>query len=107
MTTSFSIDLALERPGVRRALKLAAGHMNVSAATRISEAHLLACLQGRPEDGPSGNWVAAFLTESDLATICDLVVCGAVTYGQLATAAAVHLPALHPTRKWLDDRAAH
>lgn len=93
--------------GALRALKLAAGHMNVSRNEKITEADLLACLQGECLDGSSHRIIGAFLADTDLATISDLIVNNVVTYQQLARAAAIHLPLTHPTREWLDDRANH
>lgn len=98
---------ALANKGSLRALSLAAGHMNVSRNKKIAEADLLACLRGKCLDGSSRRIIGAFLADTDLVTICDLVVSGVVTYKQLAEAAAIHLPLIHPTREWLDDRAGH
>jgi hypothetical protein len=98
---------AVTRKGVLRALRLAAGHMNVSRNEKITEADLLACLRGECLEGSSRRIIGAFLADTDLVTICDLVVSGVVTYRHLAEAAAIHLPLIHPTREWLDDRATH
>lgn len=89
-----------------RALALATRHVNASIARPVTEAELLQWIRfgGVPADRLEH--VRSFIDETDTATLQDLVLSGAVRYGDLARIADQLLPATHDTRKWLDDRRA-
>lgn len=90
----------------RRALAFAARHVNASIARPINEAELLNWIRSGNAPADRQEHLRAFIGETDTATLQDLVISGAVRYGELATIADQLLPATHDTRKWLDDRRA-
>lgn len=89
-----------------RALRFAAGHINVSVKNPIPDVVLLDALRTGAVLPEYDHHILAFFDETDTATIADLVISGAVTYGQLAAWADRLLPELHETRSWLDERRA-
>lgn len=89
-----------------RALALAVRHVNASTPMAISADALLRAV--RTGQAPPGfeHHLFAFIDETDTATLADLVISGAATYGQLATLADRLLPKAHDTRAWLHERRA-
>lgn len=98
------VQVALQRPEVERALSFAVGHINVSSRHPVSAEELLCSLLCVDPYHADTAHVAAFFEDTDLATICDLVITGVISYKQLAEAAALHLPEDHETMRWLDER---
>ena len=90
--------------GALRALRLGAGHLNVSTSARIEPHKLLEALTGKSAAGIQDERLHAFFDEIETETLTDLVLSGAITYRQLAKGAAAHLEANHETRRWLDER---
>lgn len=87
-----------------RAIGLAIRHINASTKRAITEAELV--LAVRSGNIPSGleHHVFAFIDETDLATLCDIVISGSLSYTMLADIAEKLLPDVHPTREWLNER---
>lgn len=98
------LEAALALPGARRSLRVAIGHLNVSLPDSVSEQELLGSLLDIRPFSTDRVCVREFLNEAELETLSDLVASGAISYGQLADAASLHLPSGHETRRWLDDR---
>lgn len=90
----------------RRALQLAAGHLNVSALHTFTPQELLKSLQDQNTIGIADPRLYAFFNEIDTETLTDLVLSEAITYQELADGAALHLHDGHETLRWLDDRKA-
>ena len=90
--------------GQARAVALAARHVNASTPEAIPDLALLGSLQTGLVPARDRHHLRALSDETDTATMADLVVSRAVTYGQLAILADELLPAGHDTRTWLDDR---
>ena len=88
----------------QRALALAARHINASTPRAIPEDVLLGALQTGCVPPGFEHHLFAFFDETDLATVADLVISGAVGYGQLAALADRLLRPGHATRTWLDAR---
>ena len=87
----------------QRALALAARHINASTPRAIPENVLLGALQTGCVPPGFEHHLFAF-DKTDLATVADLVISGAVGYGQLAALADRLLRPGHATRTWLDAR---
>ena len=100
------VDASFISADQSRALALAARHVNASTPVAISESMLLSSLRtGQAPDGFEHH-LFAFIDETHPATLADLVISKAVTYGQLAVLADRMLPPRHGTRVWLNDRRA-
>jgi hypothetical protein len=90
--------------GIARALDLAIGHVNASTPRPITGRQVTDAIRtGTPPAGFEHH-VKAFLDETDLGLLSDLVVAGGATYAELARLADATLPAAHETRQWLDGR---
>ncbi len=89
---------------IARTLDLAIGHVNASTPQCVTRRQVMDAIRtGTP---PSGfeHHVRAFLDETDIGLLSDLVVAGGATYAELARLAERTLPAAHETREWLDGR---
>lgn len=84
-----------------RALALAVGHVNVSARHPVSAAAVLAALRSDIVPAALVTPVRALLDETDIETLSDLVLSGAIGYADLGRHAAALLEADHETRLWL------
>ena len=89
-----------------RALALAARPINASTPRAIPGDVLLGALRTGCVPPGFEHHLFAFFDETDLATVADLVISGAVGYGQLAALADRLLRPGHATRAWLDARRA-
>ena len=90
--------------GARRALALAARHVNASIACPVSERELLDWIRAGAAPAGRQEELRAFVDETDTATLQDLVLSGAVSYADLAATADQLLPKNHETRRWLHER---
>ncbi len=97
-------DQGAQAAAQQRALALAARHINASTPHAISEDVLLGALRTGCVPPGFEHHLFAFFDETDLATVMDLVISGAVGYGQLAALADRLLRPGHATRTWLDAR---
>ncbi len=103
-TTLRSAPPSIEDAEQTRALALAVRHVNASMRTPISEGELRTALITGEIKEQFENHLFAFIDETDRATLCDLVLSRATTYGRLAILADRKLPPKHPNRTWLDER---
>ncbi len=87
-----------------RALALAVRHVNASTRVPITEAALRTVVVTGDIPHEFEHHVSAFIDETDRATLCDLVLSRATTYGKLASLADRLLPPEHTNRRWLHDR---
>lgn len=94
----------LSERGRDRALALAVRHVNASTPRAMPSDVLLESLQTGHVPPKFERHLHAFIDETHPATLMDLVISGAVNYGQLAVLADLMLPASHETRAWLDAR---
>lgn len=97
-------DQGAQAAAQQHALALAARHVNASTPHAIPEDALLGALQTGCVPTGFEHHLFAFFDETDPATLMDLVISGAVGYGQLAALADRLLRPGHATRTWLDDR---
>ncbi len=89
---------------IGRVLDLAIGHVNASTPQPITKSQMIDAIRtGTPPAGFEHH-VRAFLDETDLGLLSDLVVAGGATYAELARLADTTLSAGHETREWLDGR---
>ena len=88
--------------GTLRALRLAVGHLNVSIRKSIVAEQLWLEITDCPAQ--IGPHIVAFLEETDLATIHDLVLGGDVDVSALKATAERLLPLGHQTRTSLDEQ---
>jgi hypothetical protein len=90
--------------GARRALALAARHVNASISRPVSEREILDWIRAGAAPADRQEELRAFVDETDTATLQDLVLSGAVSYADLATIADHLLPENHESRRWLHER---
>lgn len=90
-------------PSLSPTLRSALRHINVSAAEQVSEEAFLAAL--RALDSPPHGPALAWLEEASPTEIAMVVATGATSFRTLADIARQSLPAIHPTRRFLDEFA--
>ncbi len=86
-------------PAIRSALR----HINVSAADQVSAEAFLAALE--TADPAPHSPAVTWLEEASPSEIAMVVATGATSFVTLASIARQALPAIHPTRRFLDEFA--
>ncbi len=93
----------MQDPSLSSAIRSALRHINVSAAEQVSAEAFLAAL--RALDPAPHAPAVAWLEEASPSEIAMVVATGATSFRTLAGIARESLPAIHPTRRFLDEFA--